>query len=93
MARPFSEPICQETADTLLVQNLERVVFKHAVSDVVIKEFRCVVTTHPEGRLGEVVRPVGEKLRFGGDFISSECCARQFDHRADKIFDAGAGIH
>ncbi len=77
-----------EVADTVAIQDLERVLLEDPVLQVVREELALgVVTRESERGLREIVRSEREEVRFGRDLVGAERSARELDHRAAEILD------
>ncbi len=92
-----------QLADAVAVDGLERVDGKYLdfsldawlcqPLDVLEQEFALgIVTAEAKGCLRQVVGAEAEELRDGGDLIRGQCCARQFDHRAEFVGDGGVTL-
>ena len=80
-----------ELADAGLVESGKRVGLEDLLLIVGVQELAGVVTGEAEGHLGEVVCAEGEELGFLGDLVGCDAGARNLDHRADLVFEVGAG--
>src|SRR6187455_1336838 len=81
-----------EFADAFAVERHERIGRQDAFGGIDAEEARGVVAADAESGLRQVVGAEGEELGAGGDLAGLERRARQFDHRADLIFDLALGL-
>jgi hypothetical protein len=49
-----------------------------------------IITAQAEGSLRQIVSSEGEEIGVSGDLAGREGGTRQFDHRADAVFDGYA---
>src|SRR5215469_6025905 len=83
-----------EHANALSVERLERVGGKHTrllLIHVVRQEAAGVIAREAHGGLGKVVGSEGEEFGDFADFVGKQCCSRELDHSAYKVwqFDTG----
>ena len=76
-----------QLADALGIEHLKRIVGKNLAIDIRRQEATRIVATQTERRLRQIVCAEREKLRMRRDLVSSQCSARQFDHRANQVFE------
>ena len=76
-----------ELANAILIDGLERVTFKNSPFQVIPEERSRIITAKAQRQLGQVVGAEREEICFGGNFIGSERCSRNFDHRADFVIN------
>src|SRR5206468_10640783 len=71
--------------NTVLIQDLKRIVGKYTTFDVIRKEATRIVSAQSESRLGQIIGSKGKKLGGLRDLIRGECSAWQLDHGADGV--------
>lgn len=70
------------------VEDLERVVLQNAFLQVDRQELGDVVAREAERHLRQVVGAEREEFGDFGDLVGGDCRTRNFDHRADHVFQA-----
>ena len=89
VARPRSAASLDQLADALDVEADERILRVDALArHRCVRKRAGVVAADAERGLGQVVGAEREELADLGDLARHQRGARQFDHRADEIFDA-----
>ena len=83
-AAAFLDPHVNQLADTGLVERLERVDMQDILLEVIRQESIHVVATVAKRHLGQVIGPETEEVGVLSDFVSGQCCARNFDHGSDQ---------
>ena len=79
--------LADQLADTVAVQNLERIVLQNTLFEVDRQELGDIVARESQGHLRQVIGSEREELCNLGYLIGRNCRTRNLDHRTDHIVD------
>ena len=87
-AAAFEYRLADQLSHAVAVEDLERVVLQNAFLQVDRQELGDVVAREAERHLCQVVGTEREEFGDFGDLVGGDCRTRNFDHRADHVFQA-----
>ena len=76
-----------ELAHTFAIEHCEWVLLQNSFRDIRRQNFVYVIAREAERGLRKVVGSKRKELRFFGDLVCHQGCARKLDHGANEVFD------